>query len=467
MYSIEKKIKHDSFTNTNKLILEFLSLFSNIFVINVGNIKLDYDNDINKLLRVFNVVDYSEINNLLIPENAFIWIVNQNTKIYSRELYGSLIYKNSNSDIIYFDEELKFQDKIYPFLKPCWSPIYFRYNNIGNAVWIKFKLFKSLHNFDFDLFKADISNFSNLRISYLSEILSITEVKTLEISNNFKPKFKNLNNNGLTSIIILTKDKPEYLERLVNSINSNTYKIKYEIIIVDHESKEDKTIKLLNQYSKEPNIKVIKYSGIFNYSVMNNLAVSNSSGDYLAFLNNDVEILDNTWITKCLSYLTEDTKVGVIGSKLIYPNKTIQHCGISVGIYSTAGHLQRGSLLSDPGYMNTLLYPHEVLAVTGAFMFITRKLFDEVGGFDKNYPVILNDVDLCLKVYEKGYRNIVLSDLISVHYEGVTRGVNKNMNKEDQNIISRFWRKWGKYVKNDPYFNKHFSRNSENIEIID
>jgi len=460
VYSIIKEFPKKKITRLDRITANFI-ISKRIVLIILGDIKVNLENVPTHLFKLLRLKDFSSIASLNIPEETFVWIINKNTTIYPKEFINSINNYSKSSDLIYFDEEFLFNHSIYPFLKPCWSPIYFSYNNIGNAIWIKFKLLKSSSFLTLSDFTKNISSLA-IKVNYISEIISQSEVKTLEISNNFKPTYPISDKLNLVSIIVLTKDKSDYLSKLINSILTKTTYNNYEIIIVDHDSIEKETLQLFKSYSENTKIKIIKYFGEFNFSLMNNLASKKVNGSYLLFLNNDIEILENNWIERMM-YFAKQSNIGIVGAKLLYPNISVQHCGIAVGIYSTTGHFQRGIDENDPGYMNTARNPREILAVTGACMLIAKSKFEEIQGFNEKFKVIFNDVDLCLKLYSKGYTNMVLNDLKFLHHEKVTR---KNIltSEKDNLNIKLFWKTWGKYVRNDPYFNKHFSRNSENLD---
>lgn len=462
MYALKKEIKKLNYGIPDKL-LTYLFQRKKVYILLIGEIQLEIKPELNKLIEIRKIEHFELIKTLEIPNNTFVWILDKNTVVHSKEFLNSLLKANTKYDFLYFDEEFNFKKDIYPFLKPCWSPIYFSYNSIGNAFWINSNVLKDLKYETLDLLKRNISMISN-KVFYISETISQSEVDSIEIDNNFKSDDMVKNQNDLVSIIILTKDKADYLTRLLESIEKNTIYNNYEIIIVDHDSKEDSTLKLLQSYSDNPKFKVLKYKGEFNFSKMNNFAVEESNGSYLVFLNNDIEIIENNWIERMLFYSKKEN-IGVVGTKLIYPDNKLQHGGISVGIYSTSGHFQRGIIKNDPGYMNTCKYPREVLAVTGACMMIEKNKFVILGMFDENFKVIFNDVDLCLKSYENKLTNLVIENLIFIHHEGVTRGLNNFTKNKDKDVIKLFWNKWGKYVRNDPYFNRHFSRFKEELEI--
>jgi len=463
MYAIKKDIKKQSFKLSDKL-LTFLFKRKRIHIVLIGEIKLEIDKEIRKLVEIHNIDNFESIKNLEIPNNTFVWVLDKNTTIHSKEFLNALMKVNNKFDFIYFDEEFSLNDEVFPFLKPTWSPLYFSYNNIGNALWINSSFLGNLKDKTLDELKHNISKLSNNVLS-ISEIISKSKVTSIEIDNSYNINDSEFNQDELVSIIILTKDKAEYLKRLIDSIEKKTSYKNYEILIVDHESKENNTIMLLNSYSTKPNFKIIKYNSEFNFSKMNNLAVKEAKGTYLVFLNNDIEIIENNWIERML-YYSEQNNIGIVGAKLLYPDETVQHGGIAVGIYSTTGHFQRGISKSDPGYMNTCKYPREILAVTGACMMISKVKFNLIGKFNEDFKVIFNDVDLSLKSFEYGLTNIIIGNLSFIHYEGITRGINTSTSEKDKDSIKLFWNKWGKFVKNDPYFNIHFNRESEKLTII-
>jgi len=257
----------------------------------------------------------------------------------------------------------------------------------------------------------------------LKKLKVIPKNKNIYLEN----KNYNIDNAPLVSIIIPFKDKPELLKKCIDSIYKSTYE-NFEIIAISNNSKEKETFELLKFYEKNyKNFKWIEYNIPFNFSKINNYAVSFVNGEYLVFMNNDIELITKDWIEQFLKYAI-DENAGTIGTKLYYPNDTIQHAGIVVldkhGFCEHIGRFEKGD--NQDKIYNKVRY---VMANTAALIMIERKVFDEIDGFDENLAVDYNDVDLSLKCLEKGYKNIWLPYVEAYHYESISRGNNRSVEK--------------------------------------
>ena len=263
------------------------------------------------------------------------------------------------------------------------------------------------------------------------------------------------------SIIIPTRDYADTLEVCLKSIYKQTKYKNFEVIIADNDSCEEKTFKLFDEYQKKhKNFKVIKTPGEFNFAKINNLAVKESTGDYLLFLNNDTEVLTPTWINSMVGYAMQK-HIGAVGVKLIYPDNTIQHGGVIVGIAGTARHAFLHTTLEKPGFYGRLIVPYNYSAVTAACMMVSKKKFNEVKGFNEDLKVAFNDIDLNLKLLEKNYYNVFIPQVELYHYESKSRGLDTTTKKYQQFLKEKeyFQKKWKKYIENDPFYNPNFSLN--------
>lgn len=261
------------------------------------------------------------------------------------------------------------------------------------------------------------------------------------------------------SIIIPTRDYFETLDKCLKSIYKNTTYKNYEIIIVNNDSKEKETIKLFSKYKKKySNFKVVEAPGEFNFPKINNIAVKECTGKYLLFLNNDTEVITPTWINSMVGYAMQE-HIGAVGPKLLYPDDTIQHGGVVVGIEGAARHAFLHSEMDSFGFYGRLLVPYNYSAVTAACMMIEKKKFIEVGKFNEDLKVALNDIDLNLKLLEKGYYNVFLPQVELYHYESKSRGLDTTSKKYQQFLEEKkyFQNKWKKYINKDPFYNENLS----------
>lgn len=284
----------------------------------------------------------------------------------------------------------------------------------------------------------------------------------------FRIKYE-LTNRPLVSIIIPNKDHVDDLSRCVESIiNLSTYD-NYEIVIVENNSETAEIRTYYEEISRHPRVQVVEYKGDFNYSKINNFGVQYAKGEYLLLLNNDTEVITPDWMEELLMYAMRKD-VGVVGAKLYYPDKTIQHAGIVIGLgaHRTAGHTHYRIPEANVGYMGRLCYAQDVTAVTGACMMVSKALYEELGGLDESFTVALNDVDFCLRVREKGFLNIFTPFAELYHYESKSRGSDKKDERalRYQQESDRFRVKWADALaKGDPYYNPNFSLDHSDFTV--
>lgn len=267
------------------------------------------------------------------------------------------------------------------------------------------------------------------------------------------------------SIIIPNKDHVEDLRRCIGSILEKSTYDNYEIVVVENNSTEEETFAYYRQIAENDKITVVTYrpeeDESFNYSKVNNFGVSKSTGEYILLLNNDTEVITVNWLEELLMY-AQRGDVACVGAKLYYPNKTIQHAGVVIGLgaHRTAGHSHYMQHRDNLGYMGRLCYTQDVSAVTGACLLVKRSCYDEVGGLGEDFAISLNDVDFCLKLRDKGYLNVFTPFAELFHYESASRGSDmKGDNAERYNKESEYFRKkWADVLKQgDPYYNPNFS----------
>ncbi len=274
----------------------------------------------------------------------------------------------------------------------------------------------------------------------------------------------------LISIVIPNCDHKNELETCITSILEKSTYLKYEIIVVENGSTKPETFEYYKQLSAHPNIHIAEYTKPFNYSAVNNFGVSKAKGEYILLLNNDTKIITPQWMEELLMY-AQRPDVGAVGAKLYYADDTIQHAGIVLGLgaHGIAGHSHYNLPKSNLGYMGKLYYAQNVSAVTGACMMVRRTLFEEVGGLDESLRIAFNDVDLCLKLREKGYLIVFTPYAELYHYESKTRGLEDTEEKKARfnDECSRFRKKWKAVLEaGDPYYNPNFSlKNDYMIEF--
>ena len=210
----------------------------------------------------------------------------------------------------------------------------------------------------------------------------------------------------LVSLIVPTRDKAKLLGSCIEGLLHRTAYPAVEILIVDHESQEAETLALLECLGANPRVRILRHSGSFNYSTINNRAVAEAKGTFIGLVNNDINVINEDWLSEMVS-LAALPEVGAVGARLLYANGRVQHGGIVLGVGGVAGHFHHLSDRNDAGYFGRAVLTSTVSAVTGACLVVRKSVFDEVGGLDeRNLPVAFNDVDFCLRVRAKGYRNV-------------------------------------------------------------
>ena len=264
----------------------------------------------------------------------------------------------------------------------------------------------------------------------------------------------------LVSIIIPTRDKMELLERCVTSILEKTIYNNYEIIIVNNHSVETVTEIYLEKLNKTSGFNVLKYDEQFNFSKINNFAVEHAKGDYLLFLNNDTEIITPEWLEELVS-IAQQKATGAVGVKLLFPDGTIQHGGVILGLRGIAGHAFYKSPADYPGYMDLARVSRNCSAVTAACLLMRMDVFQEIGGFNCNLGVELNDVDFCLRIIEKGYNIVWTPHALLYHHESKTRGYSLS-----ESNISYFLAKWQNLITaGDLFYNPNLTLSSVDYKI--
>ena len=271
----------------------------------------------------------------------------------------------------------------------------------------------------------------------------------------------------LVSIIIPTRDHVDLLRTCVTGVLTATGYRDVEILIVDNGSREAEALDYLGRIAANPRVRVIRDDGPFNYSALNNRATAEARGEYLCLLNNDIEIIDENWLTALMRQAVRP-HVGAVGAKLLYDDGTIQHAGVTIGLGGAAGHAHRFQKNSDSGYFARAHVPHYVSAVTGACLLVEKAKFDAVGGLDEEgFAVAFNDVDLCLKLQAAGWRNLYEPRAELIHHESKSRG--KDFLPEN---VERYRRElallqaqWGTKTYDDPLHHPALDRLGETYHI--
>ena len=274
--------------------------------------------------------------------------------------------------------------------------------------------------------------------------------------------------NPKVSIIIPNKDYASTLKVCLKSIIKLTTYKNYEIIVVENNSTEDETFEYYKKIDGKDNIKVVYYpEKVFNYSAIINFGVRNCTGDYVIQLNNDTELLTPNWLQEMLGFAQRED-VGAVGVKMYYPDRTIQHAGIIVGIGGVAGHVFKNIPKNLHGYFSKDAMIQNLSAVTAACIMTPRKIYDDVGYMDEEFKVAFNDVDFCLKIRETGKLIVYTPYVEFLHYESKSRGYEDTVEKQQRfkGEIDRFYSKWQGFLdKGDPYYNINLRLDNDQCAI--
>jgi GT2 family glycosyltransferase len=262
----------------------------------------------------------------------------------------------------------------------------------------------------------------------------------------------------MVSIVIPTRDQVSSLQKCLDGIFNNTDYQTYEVIVLDNESYDAETLEFLATLKKHHRVRVERIEGGFNYSRLNNRGVELSRGSLVALLNNDVEVINDDWLSEMVSRMTRP-EVAMVGARLWYPNGTIQHGGVILGAGGIAGHAHVGLRRDEPGYFARANLAQDVSAVTAACALVRREVYLQLGGFDENLAVTFNDVDFCLRLREAGYRIVWTPHADLIHRESASRGSDDSAPKQVRFLaeVDYMKAKWGHMLERDLFYNPNLS----------
>ncbi|WP_266159640.1 glycosyltransferase family 2 protein [Dyella silvatica] len=267
------------------------------------------------------------------------------------------------------------------------------------------------------------------------------------------------------SLIVPTRDKVRLLRSCLDSISKSTYS-NYEIIVVDNRSTDSSTLRYLDKIARMPHVQVLRYNAPFNYSAINNFAERHARGDIIGLVNNDIEIITPDWMEEMVSHAMRP-HVGAVGAMLYYPDGTIQHAGVIVGLGGVAGHAYLHMPRGYGGSHNRGLSLQNLSAVTAACMLVRRETFHVVGGLDESLEVAFNDVDFCLRLRDAGYRNVWTPYAQMYHMESASRGADATPEQQDrfQRELEFMRARWGAGLLKDPAYNANLSLSSHCFDL--
>lgn len=422
---------------------------------------------------------------------------------------AKLINSYPSADFIYSDED-KIDTKgnrLDPFFKPDWSPEYFHACMYTCHLGVyRTSLIREIGGFrseydgsqDYDLVLRVVEKTQNIyhipRILYHWRVIPssvtageqakpwayIAARKALEsmiersaypgrVEETPRPGFfrvrRDIIGQPLVSIIIpsagKTIDTPKsslcLLEKCLSSIQElSTYR-NFEIVVVDGYDIPESTLQAI----ASPNLHLVRCAEPFNFSMRINRGAARAKGQFLLLLNDDVEVVTPDWLESMLE-LAQQIEIGAVGAKLFFPNRRIQHVGVMI-LGGNPGHAFHGFADEHPGYFCSNIVNRNYLAVTGACMMIRQELFQELGGLDEEFALNYNDVDLCLKVHQAGYRNVVTPYAQLIHYESASR--RKGLRPGEWERLNNKWKNYFNTLGKDPYYNPNLSLNAANFEL--
>lgn len=271
-------------------------------------------------------------------------------------------------------------------------------------------------------------------------------------------------------IVIPTRDRVDLLSTCVDSILANTQGPAFTVCILDNGSREEATLEYLQRVAGDARVRVIRHDVPFNYSAINNHAVSQGTGDIVVLLNNDIEVTDAGWLAE-LAGQAARPGMGAVGAMLLYPDGSIQHAGVILGVGTVAGgvaaHAHAHLPGDTPGYFGRALLPQSMSAVTAACLAVKREVFDAVGGLDPQLAVAFNDVDFCLRLRDAGYRNLWTPYARLVHHESASRGYEDTPEKQARFVgeVELMRQRWSEHFDNDPAYSPNMALSPKDFTI--
>lgn len=434
---------------------------------------------------------------LALAGGEFVGLLDNDDELTPDALYevAKLLGEHPDADMVYSDEDKLDMEggRLEPFFKPDWNPDqFFCHMYTCHFGVYRREIVERIGGFrigfegsqDYDLVLRLIEETGNIfhipKILYHWRKIPGSTAERYDVKDSDKPSLMAIeeavirrnpdatvekglrpgtfrvrapiSGDPLVSIIIPTKDNAALLKACVESVIAGADYPNYEILVVDNMSREPDTKAYLRSLEGRERCRVIPYAAPFNFAAINNEAAREARGDFLLFLNNDTEVMSGEWLVPMLEF-AQRPDVGAVGARLLYRDNAIQHAGIILGVGGIANHAFYNFPPGREPYFGLTDVIRDCSAVTGACMMVRRQVFEELGGFDEaNCPIAFNDVDLCLRMREKGYLVVYTPYAVLYHHESVSRG--KKKDPEGKYMLKR----WGTLIENDPYYNPNFSR---------
>ena len=381
------------------------------------------------------------------------------------------------SKILFYGDEDRIDAKghhVRPRLKPDWSPILEAHAPyLSAAVFMRASIFAhapasmriadladATHSFSFAqrFGENDVCHIRRVLLSRQAGGRSAAQRRTVTKKAPLAPA--KVATTPEATIIIPNKDRLDLLRTCIESMRTFGGNIDYEVIVVDNGSLKPTTGRYYRELQADRRFRTIERPGEFNFSWLCNEGAALARSQALVFLNNDTEIVSTGWL-RSLSDWCRHVDVGAVGAKLLYATGRVQHAGVILGMDDIVGHIGLNADHRAMGYLRRFTVPHELSAVTGACFAIEKTKFDAVGGFDaKNVPVQLSDIDLCMRLAERGWKSVMVPDVLLLHHESATRGRVSRPDKVFAGARSYFTRRWAIELRDDPYFHPALSLDS-------
>lgn len=270
----------------------------------------------------------------------------------------------------------------------------------------------------------------------------------------------------MVTLVIPTRDKVDLLRTCVESILDRSTYAALELLVVDNQSSDAAALAYLRALEGRDRVRVLRYDRPFNYSALNNWAVSQSAGDVIGLINNDIEVITADWLEEMVSQAVRP-EVGAVGAMLYYPDDNIQHAGVVLGIHGVAAHIYAGMPKGYPGHGGRARVAQTLSAVTGACLLVRRAAYDQVGGLDPKLAVAFNDIDFCLRLRQAGYRNVWTPFAELYHHESASRGSEDTEEKKQRFAaeVNLMLQRWGYCLAADPAYNPNLSLSDKSSKL--
>lgn len=487
------------------------------------------DEDLKKILTSYMQKDarikvhFSKVNgHISVASNAAIhlatggWmaLLDHDDILFKHALLWMVDALNENPDAkLFYSDEAKISESgviFAPYFKPDWNrDLFYSHNMICHLGMYSLPIVKKIEGFrvgfegaqDYDLALRFIEQIEDRQIHHIPRVLYwwraheastassgaaksyaepageralnehfqriSVEAVAESTESGYRVKYQLPTNPPLVSLIIPTRNAKNLVRQCIESIVDKTTYPNFEIILVDNNSDDSESIAYFKQAQEKYGIKLVTFTGEFNYSAINNYAVSQAAGEIVGLINNDIEVIDPLWLSEMVG-LCIQPRIGAVGAKLLYPDSSIQHAGVILGVGGIAGHSHKHFMRHSPGYFSRIRLISSYSAVTAACLLVRKAVFIEVGGLDeRNLKISFNDVDFCLRLKEAGYTNVWTPYAELFHHESATRGYEDSPEK-----IARFngevkymKERWKDILQRDPAYSLNLTLAHEDFSL--